>query len=946
MSSHSAIVLYEMAAGRRPFVAATSIGVLAAIVTEEPVPLARLQPSVPDAFEDLVHRMLAKDPERRPSAREAAELLAELQGRSAVVSASPISGAAPRNTVGRAAERETLRRAYARVKAGTSLFVAVTGEAGIGKSTLTEDFLIERNADPDRPIIARGRCSERLAGTEAYLPILEVLGQVLRRSSSASADQLMRTVAPTWYLEVATRSEHPSVAEMRRERPAVSQERMKRELATLFEDLSRARPLVIFLDDLHWADVSTVDILNYLAGRSGDMRVLFLLTYRPSGMALAQNRFGGISTDLRARGLFEPVPLEDLARPDVERYLALEFPGHHFPAGFAEFLHAKTDGTPLFMADLVRYLRDSGCIAEDHGTWMLTRAIADMPKDLPASVRSMIARKIELLDDVDRRLLLGASVQGHEFDSATVSEATGMDPADVEDRLEALERVHVFVRRGAEEEFPDHVLTIKYQFAHVLYQNLLYASLQPTRRAMLSGRVAHALVAHYGDRASEMAGRLAVLFEAARDFGAATRNYLTAAQRAVGLYAFREVLSLSERGLSALHGLPDGPQRIQHELGLLMIRGLALRLMKGWSAPEIEPVFARARELCHQLNDPPELFPVLWALTLFHAIRGDLREYRRRADELMAMAQASGKPAFLMGAHHLVGVSREFLGDMVEASAVLDRGRELHVPSEHRAYTAMYGLDPGMIARAMSSRPLWVLGYPDRALARAQETLVLARSQRQPMTLAFALLVTQGLHLNRGEIAEALLLGDETVALCRDYELIQEREWSRSFQGAALAAAGRLEEGIEQLKDSLAVQQAIGSGLVRSAFLGVLGDLLRFAGHIDEGLAAVDEGLAHAERTLEGGYIAELHRARGELLRSAGDTARAEGEFRKAIAYACDQQAKSFELRAAIALANLLASTGRRPDAQAVLRPVYDWFSEGHGTADLAAARAALDALQ
>jgi predicted ATPase len=258
----------------------------------------------------------------------------------------------------------------------------------------------------------------------------------------------------------------------------------------------------------------------------------------------------------------------------------------------------------------------------------------------------------------------------------------------------------------------------------------------------------------------------------------------------------------------------------------------------------------------------------------------------------------------------------------------------------------MYGLDPGMIARAMSSRPLWVLGYPDRALARAQETLALARSQRQPMTLAFALLVTQGQHLNRGEIAEALSLGDETVALCRDYELIQEREWSRSFQGAALAAAGRLQEGIDQLKDSLAVQQAIGSGLVRSAFLGVLGDLLRFAGHIDEGLAAVDEGLAHAERTLEGGYIAELHRARGELLRSAGNGASAEGEFRKAIAYAHDQQAKSFELRAAIALANLLASGDRRPDAQAVLRPVYDWFSEGHGTADLTAARAVLDALQ
>jgi predicted ATPase len=299
-----------------------------------------------------------------------------------------------------------------------------------------------------------------------------------------------------------------------------------------------------------------------------------------------------------------------------------------------------------------------------------------------------------------------------------------------------------------------------------------------------------------------------------------------------------------------------------------------------------------------------------------------------------------------MGAHHLVGVSREFLGDMVEAARVLDRGRELHVPDQHLAYTAMYGLDPGMIARAMSSRPMWVLGYPDRALARAQETLALARSQRQPMTLAFALLVTQGLHLNRGEIAEAIALGDETVALCREYELLQEREWSRSFQGAALAATGRLDEGIDLLRDSLAVQQAIGSGLVRSAFLGVLGDLLRFAGRIDEGLDAVAAGFEHAEKTLEGGYVAELLRARGELLLARGDRADAEANLREAMAHAARQEARSFELRSATALARLLASDGRHSEARQTLASIYHWFAEGFTTADLRTARHTLESLE
>jgi predicted ATPase len=206
------------------------------------------------------------------------------------------------------------------------------------------------------------------------------------------------------------------------------------------------------------------------------------------------------------------------------------------------------------------------------------------------------------------------------------------------------------------------------------------------------------------------------------------------------------------------------------------------------------------------------------------------------------------------------------------------------------------------------------------------------------MTLVFALLVTQGIHLNRGEAADAVALGEEVIALCREYELLQEREWSRSFQGAAFALLGRIDEGIAVLTDSLAVQQAIGSGLVRSAFLGVLGDLLRFAGRLDEGLAAVAEGFQHAERTLEHGYIPELHRARGQLLQAKGDLAGAEAEFRRAMETAGREQARSLELRAATALANLLAAGRRRDDARAVLEPVYGWFTEGHTTMDLTAA--------
>jgi predicted ATPase len=295
-----------------------------------------------------------------------------------------------------------------------------------------------------------------------------------------------------------------------------------------------------------------------------------------------------------------------------------------------------------------------------------------------------------------------------------------------------------------------------------------------------------------------------------------------------------------------------------------------------------------------------------------------------------------------MAAHHIGGVVREFIGDMVESNRMLERCRELHKPSEHLAYAAMYGQDPGTIGRAMSSRPLWALGYPDKAIERARETLAIARSQGHPTMVAFALVVIQGIHLYRGEAAEALSVGDEIQGLCREYELPQEAEWSRGFQGYALHLLGRTVEGIEVLKDSLAKQKAISAGLVRSAFLALLADALRAAGRVDEGLGAIDEGFYHANETFEGGYLAELHRVRGQLLELKGDATMSEACLRVALHQAAEQKTKSFELRAATALAKLLLAAGDGDEARAVLAPVYGWFTEGNTTADLVGARTLL----
>jgi predicted ATPase/predicted Ser/Thr protein kinase len=934
-------VLYEMLSGRRAFPGKSTATVLSAILRDDPAPL-----EAPAELQRIVARCLAKQPrDRFPGMTEIRVALEQISNPRAEkqpsIAVLPLAGA-NRMTVGRDVQRGQMWRAYTRVKEGRGLILAVTGEAGIGKTSLMEEFLAELAERGERPVLGRGRCSERLAGDEAYLPILEALESLLHRHSGPSLSEVMKAVAPTWYGLVAGDSAPSSSAAPREAGPAASQERMKRELGALFQELSRMQPLVLFIDDLHWADISTIDILNYLAGRFADMRVLVLGSYRPSDMALARHPFLAIRSDLQSRGLFEEIGLRFLEPKDVERYLALQFPGHEFPIDFASVIHAKTEGSPLFMADLVRYLRDTGGIVEKNGRWALARSLPEVPRDLPESVRGMIHRKIEQVDERDRKLLVAASVQGHEFDSAVVAEAVEMDAADAEDRLETLEQVHVFVRRGEEREFPDRSLTLNYQFVHVLYQNALHISLQPTRRAALSGRVARALVARHGDQVAAVAARVAVLFEAARDFSASAQYFYIAARRSAGLFAFREALSLAERGLNAVQALPDDPARKQQELRLQMMKGAALRSTTGWATPEIERVFTRAWQLCQELDDPPELIPVLWSTTQFLLIRGNLRECRDRGDELMGQAERSGKQAYIMAALHVSGVVREFIGDMVESSRRLERCRELHVPSEHLAYAAMYGRDPGMTGRAMSSRPLWILGYPDRAVARVSETLTIARSQRQPTMVAFALVINQGIHIYRGEAAEALAMGEEIIALSREYELPQEALWSQAYRGYALHLLGRTSEGIDVLKASLAAQQAISAGLVRPEFLALLADALRQAGRVDEGLQAVDEGFAHAERTFEAGYLAELHRVRGELLRLTGNAALAEASLREALNYAGRQQAKSFELRAAAALARLLHSEGRRDDARAVLAPIYDWFTEGHDTADLVDARTLL----
>jgi predicted ATPase/tRNA A-37 threonylcarbamoyl transferase component Bud32 len=942
------IVLYELATGEHPFPAESQIEVVHAIISEAPLRPSLLNPEIPAALEALIVQMLEKEPLLRPTAVEVETALSELIGKGASPVLSPASGFALRHTVGRQNELAELRAALDSVVAGRGLFVCVTGEPGIGKTTLVEDFLAELSASGRICTVGRGRCSERVAGAEAYLPLLEALESLVRGEGGEAVARVMKVVAPTWYAQVAPyAAEDSSFARVLLEEKAASQERLKRELSTFLQEASRARPLVIFLDDLHWADVSTIDLLAYIGSKCAVLRLLLVLTYRPTDFLLSKHPFVRLKQEFQARGVCREIALELLVHHDIERYLALEFPQHRFPEELAALIHARTEGNPLFMVDLLRHLRDRRVLTQGEGHWVLAQSLPEVQRVLPESVRSMIERKIAQLGEEDQRLLVVASVQGFEFEAAVVARALGLDAAEAEEHLERLERVHAFVRLVGEHEYPDRSLTLRYRFVHVLYQNALYASLRPTRRASLSTAVAQALVSYHGEASAAHAVELALLWETAREFARAAGCYLQAAQNAARLFANQEAVVLARRGLRLLEALPDGPERARQELALQIALGPPLIATLGWAAPEVEHTYTRARVLCQQVGETPQLFPALWGLWFFYTTSSsELQTGREFGEQLLSLAQGAQDPALLLQAHHALGPTCALAGDCASAQTHLEQAIALYDPQQHRAHAFLYGgHDPGVCCLAHAAWSLWLLGYPEQALRRSQETLALARELSHPTTLAHAHQMIGVFHHFLRDGAATKELADALIGLSAGQGLPTYWAGGSILRGWALAEGGHTEEGIAHICQGLAAWATNPRFYWRISCLPLLAQAHGRGGKALEGLAVLAEALRAVDNTGFRLYEPEMHRLKGELLLAhAPEHPRdAEACFRQAIALARRQGAKSWELRAVLSLSRLCIQQGRWEDARPVLAEIYGWFTEGFGTLDLQEAKALLD---
>jgi predicted ATPase len=917
------VVLYEIATGRHPFTGATPLDTMFAITEAVPVPPSRLNPEVPPAVDELLARMLEKEAAGRPSA---AEVDAALSAPCNPPPAATMPDTAPRRpTVGRAGERGALRDALGATEAGAGQMVCLEGESGIGKTTLVDEFLAELAAEGRAVHVARGRCSERLAEAEAYLPVLDALDALLRGPTGPTAARYLRTLAPTWFAELG-----PAPAPAARPEngaPAASQTRLKRELVAFLTELARRAPVILFIDDLHWADLPTADLIAYLGRNCPALRLLILVTYRRAELLLVDHPFVPVQRDLVGRGVCRELVLGLLDRDNVERYLAQVFPGHEFPADLAAALHQRTGGNPLFVVELVRFLRDRGVIAQRDERWALMRPVAEAAAEMPESVRGLIRRKLDQLAPDDRLLLAAAAAQSGEFDSAVVARAISEEPAVVEEHLQEIERVHGLIRLLREHEFPDRTISRRYGFVHAVYQDALSAGLAPARRAAVCRMSADALLTLQKGQPGLAAAELALLYEAGREFGRAADLFHAAAQNAARVFAHREAAVLARRGLALLKDLPDGPDHAAREYRLQMALGLQLQITDGFAAPDVEEAYARARAVWEGTPAVGSLFPILWGLWLVYKVRSDLGRAHLLAGELLALAEQSGETALVLQARQAGTIVALCAGDPAAARRHAEAGARLYDPLRHRNLTFQFGQDPGVACLAFGAVALWLLGDEREALASSRDAIRLARDGSQPSTVALALYFAAMFHQFRGDADMVRELAAEVLALSIEHRFAFWQAGATVLLGWATAAAGDGSEGPSILQQGIEAWRATGSATYRTYSLTLLADALFRSGRLQDALAVVDEAERSINETAERLSEPELHRLRGELLREKSPE-RAEAAFRAALATADAQHARALRLRAAGALGRFLRDRGHEEEARAVMeqcaRPAND----------------------
>ncbi|HVG29359.1 MAG TPA: protein kinase [Pyrinomonadaceae bacterium] len=930
-------VLYEAATGKLPFRGTTMLSVMHAITSSEPRPPSGLRADLPVEFDLIVERALAKDKERRyASASELADALKLLGSTSAAglncPAEQPNSTAADdaggEAVVGRAPEMEKLDELLRRAIEGSGRVAFVTGEPGIGKSALVGEFLRRARRQCTALVISSGRCVEQYGTGEAYLPFLEAVGSLLTGPHRERIVALLRAYAPTWCLQFpAAFVSTVALEKLQQETAGAGRERMLREMGDMLTALAAHSPVALVLEDIHWADPSSVDLLRHLSQRVGDQRLLIIGTHRPGDVEASDHPLRSYKLEMEAHSLCDEIALGSLSQPAVAHYLDSRFAPNDFPRELAALIHAKTEGHPLFVTSLAQFLIERGDITRRGDGWSLTRPPGEMSLEAPENVRSMIRKKLESLGGEDLRALQYASVVGEEFLSTVLAGLLGADDVELEERLAQVERAYRLIETVGEEELPDGSLSTRYRFAHALYRNVLYGDLVGKRRRLLHYQVGERLERHYGPQSARIAAQLASHFERGHDHRRAGEYFSRAGDNAAGLYANAEAAENYGRAIELAKKLPpeEGTEPL---ISLFRKRGRALMALGrfGEAVDDFTEMLGEAR----RAGSPEQESAALNALsmTLFYSHRLD--EITERADEILRAAERAESDALRIEAMQVLALKHLGSGELAEAERMLD---EIIQSARRLGHKSV--LLTGLAWRGIMH--FFQTEY-DEAVRMLLEARALAEELHDSFLLLEGYFVLGMVRGNQGHMSEAFATFEAGLELAERYG---DKFWSTRIPNCI----GWIYRELQDFESAIAYdQKGVEVGRSRGVLEAQANSLINLG--IDHGRAGRGEKTASAFREVEQifrrdawfrwRYQIRLQAAAAEHQLALGDLASAEEHAQRLQETATRYRARKYvavshKLLAEVALArgDLEATAEELDAALGVLRthpvPIVAW---------------------
>jgi class 3 adenylate cyclase/predicted ATPase len=835
--------------------------------------------------------------------------------------------------IGRDEEIDLLLRRWARAKAGDGQIVLISGEPGIGKSRITAELEQRLHIEPHLRL--RYFCSPYYQDS-ALFPFIEQLGRASEWASddppavkwdklevllarAAPPDEDVAFLADLLSLPVSERHPLPNLSPQRKK------DRTLEALIRQVEGLSRRLPIVAVFEDTHWMDPTSRELLDLAVERVRSLRVLLVVTFRP---------------EYQPPWIGQPqvtmLALNRLDRRDRTALVEQVAGSKPLPIEVVSQIADRTDGVPLFVEELTKSVLESGVLREELDRYVLDRTLP--PLAIPTTLQDSLMARLDRLASVRLVAQIGAAI-GREFSYALLRVVSRLPEGELEAALARLVASELVFQRGAT---PAAV----YTFKHALVQDAAHNSLLRSSRQQLHAQIADALESHFPELMDSQPELFAQHYAEAGLIEKSVAYWGRAGQKSAARSAMAEAAAQLQKGLDQLELLPETPERQRQELEICSSLGAALRFVKGQATPEMGHAFARARELWEQLGSPSEFLHIPYGLSRHHAFRGEYDLAQRLDEDLLRLSRQRNDAAGMVLGHDCSGRDLLLAGRFALSRSHFEEVLALYDPISHGSLVHQTGSHPQVISRGYLAIALFCLGFPDRALAQSNAAVAEARRLAHPPTLTVALSTDSRL-LSLGAHSAAALdeRASQLIAMATEQGFPLYQTLGTIFRGWAKVNAGDLAAGISLLRSGSNAYGATGAKTRISYHIALLAKACEMAGQVEEALLLLDEALQIAERIGELWFAPELYRHKGQLMLRRGNSKAAEDFCRQALAIARKQEAKLWELRAAVSVARLGLDQGRRSEALDVLAPVYGWFIEGFDTPDLKAAKTLLDQL-